>query len=185
MSQLNLTMFNNLCIKQDKSENLYVYQIDDNTFILSKKLDDGYRQATIITRSTYTALDSLSPKMISRILELAPEYDCLSSMWKALKDTHNPPRDKFFRTTEPPSFLIHNLDLLFFRSHINVQAYDMIYDYLIVKAYDNIYRIDRSPVANFITITNSATAESLAVPTYKDKVALFNGIDFCCQELKA
>lgn len=185
MTNCQFPNFNNLCVKQDKSENLYVYQIDDNTFILSKKLEDNYWHASIITRSTYTTLDSLSPKMTSRILELAPEYDCLSSMWKALKDTHNPPRDKFFRTTEPPSFLIHNLDLLFFRSHITVQAYDMIYGYLIVKAYDNIYRIDRSPVANFITITNSATTESLAVPIYKDKVAFFNAIDFCCQELKA
>lgn len=177
--------FDNLCVKQDKSEHLYVYQIDENTFILSKKLEDNYWHGTIISRSTYTALDSLSPKMISRIVAMAPEYDCLSSMWKALKDTHNPPRDDLFKSNENPSFIVHNLDYLLFKSHITIQAYDMIYGYLIVKAYDNIYRIDRSPIADFITITNSATTESLAAPIYKDKIALFNAIDFCCQELKA
>mgnify|MGYP001738824616 CR=1 FL=1 len=185
MTNYHFPNFNNLCVKQDKSENLYVYQIDDNTFILSKKLEDNYWHASIITRSTYTALDSLSPKMISRILTLAPEYDCLSSMWKTLKDTHNPPRNKFFKPAEPPSFLVHNLDLLLFGSHITVQAYDMIYGYLIVKAYNDIYRIDRSIVANNIIITNTTTNENRTFPVYKDKAVLFRNIDCSCKELKA
>lgn len=184
MSTSTQPSFNNLCVKQDKSENLYVYQIDENTFILSKKLEDNYWQATVITRATYTALDSLSPKMISRILALAPEYDCLTNMWKALRDTHNPPRDPLYKDTSNPSFIVQNIDYLLFKSHITVQAYDMIYGYLIVKAYGNIYRIDRSIIADAIFITNTATDEDIMLLIYKDKVALFNGIDFCLKELK-
>lgn len=197
MSQLNLTMFNNLCVKQDKSENLYVYQIDDNTFILSKKLEDGYRQATIITRATYTALDSLSPKMISRILALAPKYYSVSDMWKALKDTHNPPRDDIFRGKECPSFIIYQLDYLLFGSHINVQAYDMIYGYMIVKAHDNIYRI--SVVNNNLTnnktclFVDNITAQeqtdnpdkyTALMPMQNDKSSLFDMICYCLTEIK-
>lgn len=197
MSQPNLAIFNNLCVKQDKSENLYVYQIDDNTFILSKKLDDGYRQATIITRSTYTALDSLSPKMISRILALTPEYDCLSSMWKALRDTHNPHRDDLFKNTDNPSFIVQNLDYLLFKSHITVQAYDMIYGYIVVKAYGNIYRIKIAKNKEWLLITNTkanelgdnAKDDCLMLPLSQamtsNKVKLFDGIDFCLKELKA
>lgn len=197
MSRLNLTIFNNLCIKQDKSENLYVYQIDDNTFILSKKLEDGYRQATIITRSTYTALDSLSPKMISRILALAPKYYSASDMWKALKDTHNTPRDDVFSDKESPSFIIYQLDYLLFGSHINVQAYDMIYDYMIVKAHDNIYHI--SVVNNDLTnnktclfIDNITAQERInnhddytaLIPMPNSKELLFDMISLCIDELK-
>lgn len=197
MSQLNLTMFNNLCIKQDKSENLYVYQIDDNTFILSKKLEDGYRQATIITRSTYTALDSLSPKMISRILALAPKYYSVSDMWKALKDTHNTPRDDIFSDKESPSFIIYQLDYLLFGSHINVQAYDMIYGYMIVKAHDNIYHI--SVVNNDLTNnktclfidnitaqerTNNYDDYTALIPMPNRKELLFDMICLCIDELK-
>lgn len=198
MSQLNLTMFNNLCVKQDKSENLYVYQIDDNTFILSKKLEDGYRQATIITRSTYTALDSLSPKMISRILALAPKYHSVSDMWNALKDKHNTPRDDIFSDKEYPSFIIYRLDYLLFGSHINVQTYDMIYRYMIVKAHDNIYRI--SVVNNDLTnnktglfIDNITAQERInnhddytaLIPMQDSKELLFDMICFCIDELKS
>lgn len=197
MSQLNLTMFNNLCVKQDKSENLYVYQIDDNTFILSKKLEDGYRQATIITRATYTALDSLSPKMISRILALAPKYYSVSDMWKALKDTHNTHRDDIFSDKESPSFIIYQLDYLLFGSHINVQAYDMIYDYMIVKAHNNIYRI--SVVSNDLTNnktclfidnvtaqehTNNHDDYTALIPMPNSKELLFDMICLCIDELK-
>lgn len=197
MSQLSLTMFNNLCIKQDKSENLYVYQIDDNTFILSKKLEDGYRQATIITRSTYTALDSLSPKMISRILALAPKYYSVSDMWKALKDTHNTHRDDIFSDKESPSFIVYQLDYLLFGSHINVQAYDMIYRYMIVKAHDNIYRI--SVVNNDLTNnktclfidnvtaqerTNNHDDYTALIPMPNSKELLFDMISLCIDELK-
>ena len=197
MSQLNLTMFNNLCVKQDKSENLYVYQIDDNTFILSKKLEDGYRQASIITRATYTALDSLSPKMISRILALAPKYYSVSDMWKALKDTRNTPRDDIFSDKESPSFIIYQLDYLLFGSHINVQAYDMIYGYMIVKAHDNIYRI--SVVNNDLTNnktclfidnvtaqerTNNHADYTALIPMPNSKELLFDMICLCIDELK-
>lgn len=197
MSQLNLTMFNNLCIKQDKSENLYVYQIDDNTFILSKKLDDGYRQATIIARSTYTALDSLSPKMISRILTLAPKYYSVSDMWNMLKDKRNPSREDIFSDKENPSFIIYQLNYLLFLSHINVQAYDMIYGYIIVKANDNIYRID--VVNNDLTDNNpclyidnltakehvdNAEKHTALMPLLNDKASLFNMISYCLDGIK-
>jgi len=190
-------MFNNLCVKQDKSENLYAYQIDDNTFILSKKLEDGYRQATIITRSTYTALDSLSPKMISRILALAPKYDSVSDMWNALKDKHNPPRDDIFNNKENPSFIIYTLDYLLFLSHINVQAYDMIYGYIIVKANDNIYRIDvvnndftsNKPCLYIDNLTakehiDDAEKYTALMPMSNDKTALFDMISLCLDEVK-
>ena len=197
MSQLNLAMFNNLCIKQDKSENLYVYQIDDNTFILSKKLEDGYRQATIITRATYTALDSLSPKMISRILALAPKYYSVSDMWKALKDTHNTPRDDTFSDKESPSLIIYQLDYLLFGSRINVQAYDMIYGYMIIKAHDNIYHI--SVVNNNLTnnktclFIDNVTAQervnnhddyTALIPMPNSKELLFDMICSCIDELR-
>lgn len=185
MANCRFPNFDNLCVKRDKSEHLYVYQIDDNTFILSKKLEDNYWHASIIARSTYTALDSLSPKMISRILELAPEYNCLSSMWKALKDTHNPPRNPLYKDLHNPSFLIQNLDYLLFKSNITVQAYDMIYEYLIVKAHDNIYRIEPQNLVDGIIITNTKTDETRTFPVYKDKVVLFENIDLCLKELKA
>ena len=197
MSQLNLTMFVNLCVKQDKSENLYVYQIDDNTFILSKKLDDNYRQATIITRSTYTALNSLSPKMISRILALAPTYYSVSDMWNALKDKHNAPRDDVFSNKESPSFIIYQLNYLLFGSHINVQAYDMIYRYMIVKAHDNIYRISvvNNNLANNKTClfidnitakerTNNHDDYTALIPMSNSKELLFDMISLCINELK-
>lgn len=196
MQNCQFPNFNNLCVKQDKSENLYVYQIDENTFILSKKLEDNYWQATVITRATYTALDSLSPKMISRILALAPEYDYLSSMWKALRDTHNPPRNPLYKDTSNPSFIVQNIDYLLFKSHIVVQAYDMIYGYLVVKAYNTIYRIELAKNKEWLLITNTEADElaktknddclmlPLGIANKRDEYLLFEGIDFCLKELK-
>lgn len=197
MSQQNITMFDNLCVKQDKSERLYVYQIDENTFILSKKLEANYWQGTIISRSTYTALDSLSPKMISRILAMAPKYYSVSDMWNTLKDKHNPPRDDIFSDKENPNFVIYTLDYLLFLSHINVQAYDMLYGYIIVKANDNIYRIDvmQNEVTNnkkCLFIDNLTAKEHVdnaekytaLMPIPNDKASLFDMISFCLDEIK-
>ncbi len=56
MSASTQPNFDNLCVQTlSKAENLYVYQIDENTYPV-KKLEDSYRQAAVITRATLQLL---------------------------------------------------------------------------------------------------------------------------------